>query len=466
MRKQMMGWCFVIIPFFFTLGQGHNIQVKVDDMDVDSLIVGYHFGTQRLILDTLSFDETNTIHIQGDEPLPFGVYFIYSQSLYFEFLVKEQEFKLETSLNGGYKEMVIDGSPENELFKTFQLSMSDYQRRQRQLQDSASRSSGEDSVGLMKEVYNLANEGNAFRDSMIRTNDSTYFARFTRLMSNPSLPDMNEIEDEAERRKAQFKYYKDHYFDKMGNPAELMRTPVLHSYVMRYFNDLVFPSADSINYEIDQWMEKVIPDKESFRFWLVTFFNKYQDSNIMGMDGVTVHLAEKYYLSGLADWISEESLTEIEKEVRYLKPNLIGQPAPNFITEDTVGQPIPLVNIEGEFLVLFFYDPDCGHCKKKTPVLVDLYDEIRSLGGEVVAVCTTTDTARWKEFIRENNMNWVNLADPNYRSNFRADYNVRSTPQLYVLNKERKIVAKRLEVGEQLIKFINNYQEIQSESGE
>jgi hypothetical protein len=79
----------------------------------------------------------------------------------------------------------------------------------------------------------------------------------------------------------------------------------------------------------------------------------------------------------------------------------------------------------------------------------------------VVAVSTSTDVDKWKEFIKEKEFDVIiNAADTDYRSNFRADYNVRTTPQVYVLDKERKVIAKKLDV-EQLVGFLRNYQKFQ-----
>ncbi|MEQ8535019.1 MAG: hypothetical protein RIB86_24405, partial [Imperialibacter sp.] len=58
-----------------------------------------------------------------------------------------------------------------------------------------------------------------------------------------------------------------------------------------------------------------------------------------------------------------------------------------------------------------------------------------------------------------------NAADPYYRSNMRRDYNVRTTPQVYILDKNKKIIAKKLEV-EQLAGFIEQYRAVQRPAGE
>jgi cellobiose-specific phosphotransferase system component IIB len=86
---------------------------------------------------------------------------------------------------------------------------------------------------------------------------------------------------------------------------------------------------------------------------------------------------------------------------------------------------------------------------------------LQKLNTQVVAVSTSTDVDKWKEFIKEKEFDVIiNAADTDYRSNFRADYNVRTTPQVYVLDKERKVIAKKLDV-EQLVGFLRNYQKFQ-----
>ena len=120
--------------------------------------------------------------------------------------------------------------------------------------------------------------------------------------------------------------------------------------------------------------------------------------------------------------------------------------------------PVNVLDLPDDFVVLFFYDPECGVCKKKTPVLLDAYYELKDLGAEVVAVCVPTDTERWKEYIKEGALDWINLADPFRRSNFRAEYDIRSFPRVFVLDKDRKIIAKRLGV-EQLVGFITDYKQ-------
>jgi hypothetical protein len=90
-----------------------------------------------------------------------------------------------------------------------------------------------------------------------------------------------------------------------------------------------------------------------------------------------------------------------------------------------------------------------------TPKLYQLYKQIKVKDVEVLAACTVTDVDKWKKYIRSNDLGWVNGIDPYYRSNFRADYDIKTTPMIYILNKDKEIIGKKLGV-DQIKDFIDN----------
>lgn len=455
---------FASVFFLFSLqsvGQAHEITIKVSGLENEQVIVGYHLGKQRLVYDTIQSTGEGEVMIKGVGELPQGVYFLYANTFYFEFLIKEQQFQLSLDKTTAYSSMTVEGSVENELFGNFQRQMGVLQREQKQLADSLNGLSGDDSIAVRQKFVDIAQEMSLIRSSMVETHEGTFFSDFLGLMVGLQIPAFDSIEDQTARKFAQYEYYQNHYFDVIPDPGKVMRTPVVHDYVMKFFNEVVVPQPDSINAEIDRFLLSTMANQESFRYWLVTLFNHYQESKIMGMDAVTVHLAEKYYLSGLADWVTEESKTEIRKEMRFMKPNLIGQPAPDMVLVDTSLSSFSVRNIPSDYLIVFFYDPDCGVCRKKTPVLKDAYEELQAEGADVLAVCTISDIEKWKDYIQKNSLEWYNAADPKGRSTFRVDYNVRSTPQVFVLDRERKIIAKKLDVS-QLLGFIRDHKSLQN----
>lgn len=440
--------------------QSTNVKINVQGLADSTAIIGYHFGSQRLIYDTLDVVD-GSIPLQSDKMLPKGLYFIYTPDFYAEFVLNEPSFEISFSKEQPYYNFDSKGSLENELFSDFQSRLGQLQKQQRALSEQVKTLSGDDSVRVMDELKIVSEQIQNYQDSLIKNNPETFIASFIKLMRGKQVPDFEEIEDSEERKKAKYNFLKNTYFDDLI-VVEMMRTPVIHQYVMRYFNDLVLPRPDTIIKEIDQFMTRIEEDEPTFRYWLVTFFNKYQESKMMGMDAVTAHLVENYYLTDKVDWMSAESKEEMRKELQFIKPNLIGKKAPPLTLEDTLGNVVSLEDFEETYLVLYFYDPDCGICKKKTPILKKDYSSLQEENAEVLAVCSITDTSKWKEYVSENDLNWVNLADPSVKSNFRAYYNVRSTPQLYILDEERKIIAKKLDVN-QVLDFIRDHKRIYSD---
>jgi peroxiredoxin len=184
----------------------------------------------------------------------------------------------------------------------------------------------------------------------------------------------------------------------------------------------------------------------------------------MGMDAVFVDLSESYYLSGDAYWADSALTAKISDRVARLKPNLLGNHAPSMVLVDTLMRPTSLYSLNADYFVLYFYDPDCGHCKKKTPVLKELYDtKLKDMGVKVVAANIKKDVEKWKKYVKEQNLNWINLADPNVRSNFRYEYNLETTPIIYVLDAQKKIIAKKLDV-DQIEDFINKQIELKEKN--
>ena len=62
----------------------------------------------------------------------------------------------------------------------------------------------------------------------------------------------------------------------------------------------------------------------------------------------------------------------------------------------------------------------------------------------------------WTAFLTKHNLyDWINVWDENNVSGFKILYDARKTPGVYVLDKDKKIVAKKLTV-EQLKKFMGD----------
>ena len=118
-----------------------------------------------------------------------------------------------------------------------------------------------------------------------------------------------------------------------------------------------------------------------------------------------------------------------------------------------------------------FWAPDCGHCKKSMPDVIDFYKEFKPKGVEIFGVCTKFyDKAEdcWN-FVKEKEIDlFLNTMDPYHKSKFKIKYDISSTPQIFILDKDKKIIAKRIgseQLSEVLQKIIDIDEKKKNEAG-
>jgi len=102
---------------------------------------------------------------------------------------------------------------------------------------------------------------------------------------------------------------------------------------------------------------------------------------------------------------------------------------------------------------------DCGHCKSSSPKLVEFYNRAKdSLDFEVYAICMTTDIEKWKQAIIDRQFTWINVGGNQANFDYRVVYDATTTPVMFVLDHEKKIIVKKIGVDE-LENFLRNYDE-------
>jgi peroxiredoxin len=168
----------------------------------------------------------------------------------------------------------------------------------------------------------------------------------------------------------------------------------------------------------------------------------------MGMDALFVDLANDYYFSGEAFWATEEALEKIRENVLFFKDNLIGKTAPDLTLESFDGEFINLHQIESELTAVLIYEPNCSHCKVFVPEFYkDVYLPYKDKGLQVFAIYSMDNKEEWGEFLTKHSLfEWINVWDEHHVSRFKISYNARKTPGVYLLDKDKKIIAKKLTI--------------------
>jgi len=261
-----------------------------------------------------------------------------------------------------------------------------------------------------------------------------------------------------------FKYYKAHFFDNLDLADErLLRSPIYFPKVKQYLDNMTLQVPDSIIKEGDYMINKAKANKETFKFLIWYMTGNYETSKVMGFDAVFVHEAKKYYATKQAYWVEEKQNKKIVDRANQLDSILIGKTAPNLIMQDSLVRLTPdfntysLLDIKAKYVLVLFWDPDCGHCQKEIPKLVDLYDKLKTKYGiEIYAVGCVSELGPWRKYIRDHKLRWINVVDAFNKNNYKRKYDIYSTPVIYILDGNKKIIAKRLE-ADQIEGFFEQY---------
>lgn len=459
----------IVFPMLVS-GEGYEIRIKINGLTHQQIILGHYLSKSMYPDDTVKLDDKGHGTFKGSKKLPVGMYLVYlPNSRYFDLVVGEdQEFSVETDTIDFLNNMVIKGAEENQIFLDFQRYMADLRTEADSLTQQLRNAENADKRQTISNALKALNESRIARIENIKKEYPTYFvADFLRATLDIQVPDPPKDDQGKVDSTWQYYYYRAHYFDNFDiSDPRLLRTPFYEDKVMTYLNKVVPQVPDSIIPQVDMLIEKSRGDSALFRYMLITLFNHYGKSNIMGMDAVHVHIADKYYITE-SWWSDPKFIAELKDRTEKAKPLLIGAVAPDaelmFVPADhfksamtdTALRRFPHVGIKGnihrveaKFTVLMFWEAECGHCKTMVPELHNLYENsLKQLGVQVLAISTLfgeDGKAKWVDFVNKNKLyGWINAWNP-YSYDFKLKYDIIATPLIFILDENKKIIAKRI----------------------
>jgi hypothetical protein len=467
---------------------GYEIEVKINGLKNVDIILGHYFNKQMVPDDTIRLNKNGSGVFQGEKALLGGMYLIYLPSKkYFDFIISsDQHFYIENDTSDFISNIKIKDSEENEVFFRYQKFIFEKNKKARELgqEKESLKDKPEEQKKISGQISKLNEEVLANMERIITENPDLFFASFLKATQEVEVPE--EIPDSLK-----YEYYKSHFFDNFDiTDGRLLRTPIYEAKIMKFIEKVIPPMPDSIIVYVDMLIEKSRSSDELFRFMLITLFNHYAGSPIMGMDAVYVHIAEKYYIKE-AKWSSPEFIKELKEKVKQKKPNLIGKIAQNIrmlnvpyehlvkSIEDSLvlkdyfyGDYLYMHEIEAKYTILYFWEADCSHCKVSTPKLYLCYNRLNDKGVKVMAINMLSGKEgklKWAKFVKKHEFSdWINVWDPSYESQFKYKYDISSSPVLFLLDEKKEIIAKRIspEQAEEIIVERLFFDEIDGAKGE
>ncbi len=450
----------LLLTPFSALGEGStpdgfDITFKMNGLkEGDTCLIAYYLGSKQYIQDTVFADVKGICRYQGEDDIDGGVFlFVMPGSKYFEFILVEPSFTLEANISDPVNTMKVKGSPENEAFFNYLQKVQSLQKERSEIQKSLKSeklTSGEKEK-LEKKTAEVDKESTIFKDRFMHEYPNLFVTKVFNASTEPEIPSFKDqgFNDTLVATK-RLQYYRNHYWDNVDLSDErLLRTPVIEHRLKELFEHVTTQEPDSLIKAAKLTMDKVEAGKndEVFRYFVITITNLYAGDKRMCFDKIYVFMAGEFYISGKAWWADSTQMSKIKDRYYKMKYNTCQSRAANLLMSDTNGNLRQLYDVDAPYTIVYFWAYDCGHCKKVTPKMKEFYEDYKDLGVKIFSVSTKKETEKWKKAIVDKSIEeFINVEDPEHLSNFRIFYDIYSTPVIYVLDKDKNIIAKRLDV--------------------
>ncbi len=197
---------------------------------------------------------------------------------------------------------------------------------------------------------------------------------------------------------------------------------------------------------VDDIMKKAKINEKVFEFALYNLLDGFYGS---GLEDVATYIMEEYFYGEACGEIEINNL--LKQKAQLIKNLQVGNIPPDFTIKSNYGQEINLKNttVNNKYTMVMFWATHCPHCMRDLPGFVNVYNEYKPKGLEVIGVALDMNEQKWKSEIESNNFNWINVSQfKNYNSPVCKDYKINKTPSYFIMDREMKIVLKPKSKGE------------------
>ena len=416
-------------------------------------LIGF-YAEQNFKADETTISPDGTIRFncqncpEGQTTYAQGFYYVkIAEERYMQILLGEdQEFTLTTTLANPDGDMVVSGSDENEAFFTNMAYEKAGQPKFAELGDKlkVAKEGSPEFKALKAEQKALTDARMAHLEEIYKKYPNTLLTKFKKAGQEPVL------RDDVPKESQVYHYRQDFWEDVDWSDRRLIRTPVIHNKMKRYFDQLTPQNQDSIFASGHRLVDQLLMYPEYYKFIANWIVRKYEPTKTTLMDPEFVHvkMIKRYFTHERAFWADSVEVFALNQRAGEMAQSLIGDQGPDIISKDLQGNTHRLMDSKKDYLIVYMFAPSCEHCQEQTPKLVEWYNGGGKSYADVYAIALDSneeDPNELANYIYKTQMPFPCVWDQTNRSIY-AKYYVDITPEIYVLNPERKIIGKNLKV--------------------
>ena len=438
------------------------------------LYIGQHYRDHFVVLDSAivrqrtSRGEKDSYTFAGKYKWETGIYALLTREAkksIIDFTIDgSQRFTIYLTPSHEVKDPVRDivGSPANQVMFTYSNKLEEAKRRVRDIDQRKKSADAKVKEEAENDMKLLTKEMIDFENNYFEENKQYRYIQLVNMFNGPEVPE--EVEDKTA-------YYLTHYWDGVElSDHSLVYTPDLFNKMNYYFFGTLYRAdKDTICKYADNILHRIENDTLMMRYFMDYIMPRYyRSTKNIGWDAVWCYLVRQYYLTGKCGWASPSEISNKRQSVEFLEKSLIGARGAELWMADTNQSADPKDWISShrfpqKYVILWFWDPDCHHCQEQTETLKELYDSLSAAGNkifEVYAVGYEADVAKWKKYVRDHQLPFVNVGGSNVNIDYQEAYNVHGAPTMIILNEERRIIMNKVLPTKSILPFLKGYEEL------
>lgn len=256
--------------------------------------------------------------------------------------------------------------------------------------------------------------------------------------------------------------YLSYFIDHRGHENEM------DYFAGEYFRFITFedPALNYFPWVYESFRDyaKALADTKMPEHMLYSYINGTLDripatnqSRVLALSGVIAGLEKDhpesyaYYATLYADTYEHdrpELARRLRERSRAMAQMIPGAEAPDFVQLTPSGEELNLHSLRGRVLLVDFWASWCGPCRRDNPHIRQLFHKYKHHGFDILGVSLDTDRNRWLEAIEKDGLTWHQVSDlKGWRNEAGQLYSVTSIPHTVLLDKEGRIIARKLRGG-------------------
>lgn len=429
-----------------------NIQASAPFAKGSTVYLARYWKSNPYSIDSTTVSPEGKFSFSKAEPLEPGQYLLLIKpDQKIELLIDKQQSDIKIDLNENLINSTISGNDDTKLYWNYIKEYTPYASQIQKLYNilENEKSSDQERAEAKKQYAQLLDKIDQLLNKHIKAQKGTWFASFIKAAYEINPPHLFPEEQQQQIENGQ--YLRKHFFDNIDFEDKRLWNTEFFSRQMDYFlYNIVSQHPDSIAQATSELVAKSQNNNEAFEQMFSNLFNSAATSPMMGMENVWARLAEDYIFDKDISWIDSTLHSSLLAEYALIEQNRLGMIAQDLLLRTIDGDSIHTSEVEADFTLLYFYSTTCSHCDHEMEELrKNFFPKYTDRGLKVITVNTGTDIEAWKKFMTKHEMEgegWYNLFDPSFSSQYWLKFDVSATPSLYFLDKDKRILAKKIDL--------------------